>query len=950
MVMRETKVLFLGLFVLLSSTIAYSQHFCVEIIEPEFEAIYGFIDGISPAKKDGKWGLIDLTGDFIIQPEFDEIGYFQKDVARVVINKKVGIIDRNGQIIVEPIYDEVATLPCGIFLASSGDKYFYLDKSGKRTDQQQYDSLDNGQLYGMKCDKVFKNGKCGLVDSTGLPITEIIYDEVYEYEGEIYAYTAGKTGILNKDKTWKVQPQFDELYEFYNGLSAAKIGGSWGLISINGKWKIKNDYDNISYNGGKYVIATKNGLDGILDTSGNWIIEPKYATISFYKGEEFIASTNEKTGLIDTNGNWISDFIYPTAWHYSHDLFQYYNEGLYGLMDREGMPVYDFEFDEIGFMFDGVAYINKNSKFGLIDSLGEIILEPIADEEIYFDNDFAQIKVGEFYGLINKKGQYILEPKQNSINTSSDGNFIYSFNTTVSGEIKEEYRVINPKGEYLFGSGGYISDYNKGFCIIFDHYSNDYIEDVRGATLFLDTYSYIGNFSDSTAIVMKDGKVGVIMISDVQTIIKTTVENKVNKWQKKEEFEKYADYTKRVTEESRKQKAEDSYNEITDHLKKLFIEIYPWYDYELSTYDSENESFKITFDDLGEIVLHVPVSEAKGFKANRDGFYTANPVLAIDGNRFIILQIEFAAIDADFRYQYDITNYANYENMALNYNFKPLDLNYQTNNNYTNNYQKPINSTDPVDINIPVTNKVLENTFAVVIGNERYKNEQTVVYAENDARIFKEYLVKTLGIPENRVHYLSNASLGEMLGEIEWLKNTAKAYEGEAKIIFYYAGHGMPEAESDEAYLLPVDGSSSNSKTGIKLSYLYEELSTNPTESTIVFLDACFSGASREGMLASGRGTRISPKDVPINGNLLVMSAASGTQTAHPFTEKAHGLFTYYLLLKLQQSEGNINYGELFKFVQTNVKRTAVEINKEQDPSIKAAPAITDKWESLKIK
>ena len=59
--------------------------------------------------------------------------------------------------------------------------------------------------------------------------------------------------------------------------------------------------------------------------------------------------------------------------------------------------------------------------------------------------------------------------------------------------------------------------------------------------------------------------------------------------------------------------------------------------------------------------------------------------------------------------------------------------------------------TSEVDKNIPVTNKKNTNTFAVIIANEKYQSVASVPYAINDGNIFREYCVKTLGIPEKQV-------------------------------------------------------------------------------------------------------------------------------------------------------------------------------------------------------
>lgn len=256
-----------------------------------------------------------------------------------------------------------------------------------------------------------------------------------------------------------------------------------------------------------------------------------------------------------------------------------------------------------------------------------------------------------------------------------------------------------------------------------------------------------------------------------------------------------------------------------------------------------------------------------------------------------------------------------------------------------------------VDQNIPLSNLVSTNTYALIIGNENYSNEIKVDYALSDARTFKLYMEKTLGIPAENIHKLENATYGEMLDGIDWITNVAKALKGQAKLIFYYAGHGMPDQTTKEAYLLPVDGSSSRTSAALALNETYNKLAAFPTQNVTIFLDACFSGTSREGMLTSGRGVAIKPKNAILSGNMVVFSAVSGEQTAHPYTIKQHGLFTYYLLKKLQETEGNISLGTLGAYISNEVSRQSILVNrKEQNPQVNVSPEIESIWKNWTIR
>ena len=198
-----------------------------------------------------------------------------------------------------------------------------------------------------------------------------------------------------------------------------------------------------------------------------------------------------------------------------------------------------------------------------------------------------------------------------------------------------------------------------------------------------------------------------------------------------------------------------------------------------------------------------------------------------------------------------------------------------------------------------------------------------------------------------------DATFGTIIAAVEKMKSIADAYDGEASVIFYYAGHGFPDEKQSTAYLLPIDGNASDiTTTGYSLAKLYKDLAALKLKSSVVFLDACFSGAKREdNMLASSRGVAIKVKEEAPTGNMVVFSAAQGDETAHQLEEKGHGLFTYYLLKELQQTNGDVTLGELSEFVTKQVKRQSVVINnKKQTPTVIPSQAVVNSWQGMKLK
>lgn len=274
----------------------------------------------------------------------------------------------------------------------------------------------------------------------------------------------------------------------------------------------------------------------------------------------------------------------------------------------------------------------------------------------------------------------------------------------------------------------------------------------------------------------------------------------------------------------------------------------------------------------------------------------------------------------------------------------------QTNNQPNVQVEKPKSD---VDIEIPIIKKSLgEKTFVVIIANENYQEVAKVPYTINDGEIFAEYCKKTLGIPETNISLVKDATANNMKREVRWLTQILQQYNGEAKAIVYYAGHGIPDESTKDAYLLPVDGYGDDPSTGYSLNELYKTLNEVPSKSTLVFLDACFSGANRDGsMLASARGVAIKAKPTAPIGNMVVFSAAQGDETAYPYNDKGHGLFTYYFLKKLQETKGDVTLGELSEYITDQVGKQSIVINrKSQTPTVSVSSALQDSWKSLKLK
>ena len=207
-----------------------------------------------------------------------------------------------------------------------------------------------------------------------------------------------------------------------------------------------------------------------------------------------------------------------------------------------------------------------------------------------------------------------------------------------------------------------------------------------------------------------------------------------------------------------------------------------------------------------------------------------------------------------------------------------------------------------------------------------------------------------MGVEKRNMHFLVDATAGQMQREIDLVAAILKQLGPKGELIFYYAGHGFPDERTKTPYIIPVDVDATNLRSAIKLSDIYQKFGNTTAAKVTIFLDACFTGGGRNQGLLAARGVAIKPKTEMIRGNTVVFSAASGEQSALPYFEQGHGMFTYFLLEKIQESEGNITYGELSNYLSDKLGIESLRENgKPQNPEVNVSRNIIDVWEGWRF-
>ena len=780
-----------------------------------------------------------------------------------------------------------------------------------------YDEVDYGAItLPNTYAKVKQKEKYGVVNSRLEELIPCEYDEIRITLGYFLCKQNNRWGVFSS--------QAKELYPCqYHDVRLSKLGedlclliqdkGLWGVVDFDsGTELLPCRFTNIEQMGeaGEYIKTTIEDKVGLYTSKGVLLFPCEYTDVKIvnWTGDAdvvyFEISKNNTIGVYDNEGV----EIVPTGRYSSYipqsPFFYVERDGMWGVCSDKGEELVSCEYANIS-RADKVFVVSlSNGKYGLVDFSGKELFPTISYTITDVLPDYIKVsdKTGK-YGALNYAGKVIVP-----IKNPSDG---------VEKKVRQYAKKNDLSAENALG----LENMNMSY----DAFWYRHNQLVKRRNTFS---SYAQNY----------------------------VERIVNEWQKKGEFEKVSEWHKRVNSETRKQKvfvltkeAQQAYIEkCSRRLEKDSVVI-------VGHYDADNETYRIRSRYRNEdLLVPVPNIHALEFKTMFPSL-RKEPAFYVEGDSIGLAEYKFYLSNEQV-YKFNNTASLTYNIAQVDYNFDEISIDPTIVTASTKG--KQIISTSniaiansDVDIQIPTTTLTQENTFVVIIANKNYDEAPNVDYAFNDGYIFKEYCIKTLGIPSGNIRFKEDATFNNIREAVNWIRDIAtnKLYKNNARFIFYYSGHGVPDELTRSMYLLPKDGVAANiATTGYKVSDLYDVLAESAAES-VVLLDACFSGFTKSGSaLASTKGVVKITSGAP-RGNTVVMSASSSNEVAHQYEEKSHGLFTYYLLKKLQESQGDITLGELFEYIEKQVVRTSLTvIRKSQTPCV-AAGVDAKAWEERKL-
>lgn len=848
------------------------------VIQPVYEDCHDFSEGLAAVKLDGKWGYISTTGDFRIQPDYEECTDFVNGYA-TARKTKWGLITKNGYCTTSFSFDTIRGFNDGLALATAGEVSYYI----RQTDGKPLMN-DSDYTYGD-----FSGG-----------YAPVVYKK------------RGKWGYIDTKRKVVIESKFDTACGFQYGKALVKYKDEWRYISDKGNKEIVEGIQ-------PQPTDFKNGFAKVVTSSGS---------------TSFLTTTyTPLRASFKSAGNFNSHGLAPVVTR----------DGKKGFINGLGRLVFEVNADSFGDFSSELAWICRNGLYGYINTKGEVVIEPIFTAAGDFHEGMANVELNGRKGLIR------FEPEASNPQVEFTDIRLLDGNANEHVDLDEVFNISvtvrNPGNDPMEDiTISFKNNEEQDKWFMFDAKS------ISFASLAPQKDTTVMFMGMSNQSVMTDS-VELDFMVEASTAMNPTSKgwafNTVGVKDSKPSITKYWVF-------------KDDHTPIMSGDKvnlKLTLKN-----------EGSDPARDVTIDlqcpaDIGMMQTHltIPEMQAGEEKDMYASFYVNMPVNP---------ELTIVAKISDFTQSHDKIEYLSFEYGKMNPEItmgsfgqqmmyagaQAAMAQYAAAGQYgiggQYGAQAAAQPAAPAKIESELTKDIVQvatpdpNKFALVIGNEDYSDnkltsgyEVNVDYAKADAEAFAQYAVNYMGVPQEQVKLLKNATYRQMLSELNGLSNMSKSSPGNIEIYLFYAGHGQHDADTKETFLIPIDVSLTSPKDGIKLEDIYATLGSSQAKRALVFMDACYTG--------QGRGIVIKPREALVKGNTLVFTATSSSERSMPYHEKRHGMFTYYLLKSIKDSNGKQSVSELHNAVKSEVGKYSNWINKSnQTPEIIPGSEIQSGWEN----
>lgn len=333
-----------------------------------------FQNGFASVGIGKQFGYIDKKGHNVVPCKYSFVYGFDNGLSVVELNKKHGVVDGTGREIVPLKYDFIDGFDdSNRALVKFGGKWGYIDRKGNEVIPVIY---DHANYFREEITTVEENGQWYIIDTLNnrKPVRYDVYKLGSFNDGLASISLLGESGkgYINKQGKIVIAPQYDDVYDFKDGLGMVKRDEKAGFINKKGEVVVPLLYEGYpDFVNGTAAVHLKDSENyGFIDKKGTLVIPMQYANINdFYDGLAIIR-VDGKYGCINIKGETVMPCIYDRMYSGEGKL-AVMKDGKGYFTDTKGKVLFPEVYQDVYGFKDGVALVKQNGNWLYIDKTGK---------------------------------------------------------------------------------------------------------------------------------------------------------------------------------------------------------------------------------------------------------------------------------------------------------------------------------------------------------------------------------------------------------------------------------------------------------------------------------------------------------------------------------------------------------------------------------------------------
>lgn len=395
------------------------------LVEPKFETALDYKDGVARVRQNGKWGAVNQQYDFAIKPLYDFIDYLHhdSDLTLLTVGLKqdgIGFIDAKGEIAIAPQFGEAGDFQDGLVRIRENGLWGYADLAGQVVILPRY--KEAGDFFEGRA-RVRDRRYWGFIDSQGNEVTPQKYLRAGDFhEGMAWVQFEKFFGYIGVQGMMMINPEFSEAGDFCNGAAPVKKKSGYGMIDQRGRWKVQPRFYRVFPYQDDIALVQERGSFGFVNGGGEFVLRPTYREIGSFSEDLAPARSNLQFGYLAPDGSVAIDFQFPRAEPFGCGRAAVFVNGKWGFIDTTGTLLIPNDFSRVGNFCEDRAAVRLHGAWGFVDPGGRLAV-PVRYQKVesFREGRAAVYLEGEGWGFVNRDGTVIIPTSYEAVGEFQNG-------------------------------------------------------------------------------------------------------------------------------------------------------------------------------------------------------------------------------------------------------------------------------------------------------------------------------------------------------------------------------------------------------------------------------------------------------------------------------------------------------------------------------------------------